>query len=147
MQSSERWLVYLLRFGGVLLGSAFFAMFLPDESMAAIHRMLGLGEYPDAPLTAYLTRSNAALYAFHGALLLALSTDVRRFRPVLVVLAWATLVFGLALTAIDLGAGLPLWWTVVEGSWIIVVGLLLVWLTGRLPRHRRPANGGGPARV
>lgn len=133
MHPSERWLVLLLRFGGVLLGSAVLAIFLPDGAMAAIHRQLGLGEYPEAPLTSYLTRSTSALYAFHGGLLLALSTDVRRFRPLVRFVAWATLGLGLAQTAIDLNAGLPLWWTLVEGPWVIAVGVLLVWLVGRTP--------------
>jgi hypothetical protein len=149
--ASERWLVVLLRFGGVLLGTAVLAIFLPDAVMAAIHRRLGLGEYPGAPLTAYLTRSVAALYAFHGGLLLALSTDVRRFRPVLVFVAWATLAFGLALTGIDLHAGLPVWWTLLEGPWVLLVGVLLVVLTRRLPRggaaggvaRARSGSGGG----
>ena len=136
MRPSERWLVYLLRFGGVLLGSAVFAIFLSDERMAAIHRQLGLGEYPDAPLTSYLTRSVSALYAMHGGLLLALSTDVRRFRPVLWFLAWATLGLGVAQTAIDLQARMPLWWVLMEGPWVIAIGGVLVWLVGRVPRER-----------
>lgn len=131
MQSNERWLVYLLRFGGLLLGSAFFAILLPDEWMAAIHRRLGLGAYPAAPLTSYLTRSVSALYAFHGGLLLVLSSDVRRFRPVLRFVAWATIGLGLALTAIDVQAGLPSWWALLEGPWVVITGSLLLWLVGR----------------
>jgi hypothetical protein len=133
MQASERWLVYLLRFGGVLLGSAFFAMFLPDAWMAAIHRALGLGEYPEAPLTSFLTRTTAALYAFHGGLLLALSTDVCRFRPVLAFVAWGTVGLGVALAGIDLHAGVPTWWLLAEGPWVLLVGCLLVWLVGKTP--------------
>lgn len=135
MRNSERWLVYLLRFGGVLLGSAFFAMFLPDAWLAAIYRQLGLGEYPTAPLTSYLTRSVSALYAFHGGLLLVLSTDVRRFRPVLRFVAWATVGLGVALTAIDFHARLPLWWKLAEGPWVLVAGGMLVWLVGRTPAN------------
>ena len=133
MQPSERWLVYLLRFGGVLLGSALFAVFLPDGWMAATHRRLGLGEYPDAPLTSYMTRSLSALYAFHGGLLLALSTDVRRFRPVLRFFAWATVGLGLALVAIDSLAPMPTWWQLVEGPWVVLTGALILYLVRMLP--------------
>jgi hypothetical protein len=136
VRQSERWLVYLLRFGGVLLGSAFFAMFLPDAWMAAIHRWLGLGEYPAATLTSYLTRSTSALYAFHGGLLLALSTDVRRFRPVLLFVAWGTVGLGVALTTIDFHAALPLWWRLAEGPWVLLAGSMLVWLVGKTPPNR-----------
>ena len=132
MTPAERWLAYLLRFGGVLLGSAVFAIFLTDQQMAAIHLWLGLGDYPAAPLTAYLTRLASALYAFHGGLLLALSTDVRRFRPVLRFVAWATVALGLALIAIDLASGLPPWWALLEGPWVVFTGALLVWLVGRV---------------
>ena len=132
MRPSERWLVYLLRFGGVLLGSAVFAIFLPDAWMAAIHQRLGLGEYPQAPLTSYLTRSLSAMYAFHGLLLLALSTDVDRFRPVLRFVAWATVGLGVALLAIDFMAPMPVWWRLAEGPWVLLTGGLLVYLVGRL---------------
>ena len=140
MRPSERWLVYLLRFGGVLLGSAVFAIFLPDGWMAAIHGRLGLGEYPQAPLTSYLTRSLSAMYAFHGFLLLALSTDVRRFRPVLRFVAWATVGLGLALLAIDFHAPMPVWWRLSEGPWVILTGGLLVWLVGRVSSNHRPES-------
>lgn len=132
----EHRLVLLLRLGGVLLCSAFFAMFLPDAWMATIHQRLGLGEYPAAPLTSYLTRSVSALYAFHGGLLLALSTDVRRFRPLLRFLAWGTLGLGMAQTGIDLHAQMPLWWSLMEGPWVIGIGGVLVWLVGRIPAER-----------
>lgn len=142
MPSPERSLVYLLRFGGVLLGSAVLAIFLSDGRMAEIHRGLGLGEYPDAPLTSYLTRSLAAVYAFHGALLLALSTDVRRFRPLIVLFGGATLVLGLSLTAIDLVAPMPLWWTLAEGPWVVLVGGVLVVLSRRVGGAAPAVNGG-----
>ena len=132
MPWSERCLVYMLRLGGVLLGSALFAVFLPEATMATIHRQLGLGDYPAAPLTSYLARSASALYAFHGGLLLVLSIDVRRFRPVLRFVAWATLGLGVALIAIDLLAPMPLWWTLAEGPWVVLIGASLVFLVGRI---------------
>ena len=145
MTPHERWLVYLLRFGGVLLGSAFFAMFLPDGWMASIHRWLGLGEYPDAPLTSYLARSLSAFYAFHGGLLLALSTDVRRFRPVLLFVAWATVGLGLALTLIDFHAAMPSWWAFTEGPWVALTGALLIWLTSKTRSRDTPRAESVPA--
>ena len=61
MTASERWLQLLLRLGGVLTGSAVVAVFLPTETMVSIHQQLGLGEFPVAPITEYLTRSLSAL--------------------------------------------------------------------------------------
>jgi len=141
MTASERALVLLLRLGGVLTGLAIFAVFLPAEWMASIHRDVGLGEFPAAPITDYLTRSLSGMYAFHGALLLALSTDVRRFRPVITVLGWATAAFGVVLLVVDLRAPMPAWWTFGEGPWVIVIGLVVVGLCRRLREEEHGATG------
>lgn len=135
--SSEQMLVFLLRLGAVLTGSAFFTMFLPEATMASIHQSLGLGPFPAAPVTNYLTRSLSAMYAFHGGLLFVLSTDVRRFRPVIVFVGWATAALGIALTAIDLAAPMPAWWLLGEGPWVILIGLVIA----RLSRRVEPASG------
>ena len=132
MNQSERLLVFLLRLGGALTGSAVLAVFLPESWMAAVHRSIGLGEFPASPLTDYLTRSLSAMYAFHGGFLLALSTNVRRFRGVIVYVGWATLVLGVLLTGIDLHAGLPAWWLWAEGPWVSVIGFVIVRLASRV---------------
>ena len=130
-------LVFLLRLGAVLTGSAFFTMFMPEATMASIHQSLGLGPFPAAPITNYLTRSLSAMYAFHGGLLFVLSTDVRRFRPVIVFVGWATAALGIALTAIDLAAPMPAWWLLGEGPWVILIGLVIA----RLSRRVESASG------
>jgi hypothetical protein len=137
MNASERWLKLLLRLGGVLTGSAIFAVFLPEATMASTHESLGLGEFPAAPLTDYLTRSLSAMYAFHGAILLALSTDVRRYKPVIVVVAWATAVMGVVVTGVDLWAPMPIWWTLGEGPWVVLMGLALLSLARRVQEPPR----------
>ena len=131
MTRSERWLTILLRLGGVLTGAAVFAVFLPTETMAAIHRGLGLGELPAAPITEYLTRSLSAMYALHGVVLLALSVEVRRHLRVVRWMGWATALLGALLLFIDLRAPLPGWWVAAEGPWVIMAGILLVWLSHR----------------
>lgn len=130
---AERVLVVLLRIGAVLTGSAVFAIFLPESTMASVHSSLGLGEFPASPLTHYLTRSLSAMYAFHGGLLAVLSLDVRRFRPVLTFVGWATAGLGAAFTAIDLTAPMPIWWTLAEGPWVVAIGVSIAVLSHRLP--------------
>lgn len=132
MDPYERWLAYLLRFGGIVTGAAFFTIFLPQAWMASTHRGLGLGEFPAVPITDYLTRSLSAMYAFHGGFLLVLSTNVRRFRPIVVYVGWATFAFGVLQTAIDVNAGLPRWWILGEGPWLLVIGPVIVWLSARV---------------
>lgn len=127
-------MVFLLRLGGVITGMAFFTMFLPEDWMASAHEDLGLGDFPASPLTDYLTRSLSAMYAVHGGLLLVLSADVQRYRPVVVYVGWATVLLGAALTAIDLHAPMPRWWTLSEGPWVVVAGVLIIWLSRKVTR-------------
>jgi len=129
----------LLRLGGVITGSAIVTVFLPGDAMAEIHRNLQLGELPMMPITAYLTRSLSAMYAFHGLVLLALSLDVRRHLRVVHWVGWGTLALGVLMLGIDLQAPMPVWWTLAEGPWVVVMGLLLVWLSRRA-RAERPVR-------
>lgn len=122
-------LVFLLRLGGTMTLLAFPMMLLPDESMAAIHRSLGMGELPRAPVVGYLARSVSALYGFHGVLLFLIATDPVRYRPFVVYIGWMNVTFGLMLLAIDLHAGLPGWWTAVEGPGLVALGVVLLWLS------------------
>jgi len=134
----ERWLVLLTRLVAVVLMAAFPAMFLPYDWMNAGHQFLGMGELPANPLTGYLTRSIAALYGFHGVLYLYLSFDVRRHLSVLRFVACMSLLFGIAMLAIDLYEGMPWFWTATEGPSIIVTYGLLVWLCGKVAAERSP---------
>ena len=136
MTASERWLQLLLRLGGVLTGSAVVAVFLPTETMVSIHQQLGLGEFPVAPITEYLTRSLSALYALHGVVLLALSLDVGRYLEVITWTGWGTAVLGVLQIGIDLHAPVPGWWVAAEGPWVVVAGALLVWLSRRVGAER-----------
>jgi hypothetical protein len=132
--TSARLLVFLLRFAGVVTFSAFFAMFLPVDWMASTHERLGLGEFPRAPVVDYLARSVAALYGFHGCLLLVISTDVVRYRALVWYAAAMNVLFGHIITAIDLHAGMPTLWTILEGPPIAALGVVLAILNYRQPR-------------
>ena len=132
-----RLLVILLRVGAVLTGSAFFAMLLPVEWMAATHQWLGLGEFPRAPITDYLARSVAALYGFHGVLLFLISLDPVRYRVFVRYVGWMNVLFGVFLLLIDLHAGLPGWWTLSEGPPVFVLGCIVLYLSRRDPEVER----------
>ena len=77
------------------------------------------------PITGYLTRSLSLFYAYHGGLLLFISFDVRRYLPLVQCLAGISLVFGVALLAIDAAVGMPIFWTAAEGPLIAVLGVVL----------------------
>ena len=128
MNRRERLLVLVLRIGAGLLLLSLAPALMPFAWMQAIHRAVGLGELTETPLNQYLTRSLSALYAFHGALMLCLSFDVRRFQPVIRLVGAGNVVFGVFSVLLDLAAGMPLAWTLVEGPFILVAGLLILGL-------------------
>ena len=103
-------------------------MLLPVAWMDSIHRSMGLGELPRAPVVDYLARSVAALYGFHGALLLLISTDPVKYRTIVWFVSILNIVFGMMLVVIDLHAGMPKSWTLFEGPPLVVFGIVIAWL-------------------
>jgi hypothetical protein len=123
--------VLLLRLSGVVLLLAFGAMLLPADWMAASHRWLGMGEFPDVPLTYYLVRSVSALYGFHGVLVLLVAGDPVRFQRIVRYLGGMDIVFGLMMVSIDLHAGMPAMWTMCEGPPLVGTGVIVLYLLSR----------------
>lgn len=128
----ERLLVWLLRLFGGVTCCAVFAALLPTEWMAATHAWLGLGPMPRSPIVEYLTRSISLLYAVHGGVIVLASTDVRRFSPLITYLAIADGAIGVALVAVDLYAGLPSYWTALEGPAVTIPAIALLVLNRRV---------------
>jgi hypothetical protein len=130
MNRLEKALIVLLRLAGVLLLTAVIPAVMPFAWMQDIHRLLGMGELPETPITGYLTRSLSALYALHGALVFFVSLDVRRYLPVVRFLAVLSIVFGAGMLVLDIAVGMPLPWIIGEGPSIIILGGVLLWLAG-----------------
>src|SRR5688572_28934958 len=129
------WLVVLLlRLGGIVTVVAFPAMLLPVEWMASIHRAIGLGEFPRAPVVDYLARSIAALYGFHGVLLLLIARNPAHYRSIIRYVGVMNVVFGALMVGIDLHAGMPFWWTIAEGPPIAAFGIVVLVLTQGGPK-------------
>lgn len=126
-----RLLVFLLRLAGLITVTAFFAILLPVEWMAAFHQGLGLGEFPRAPVVVYLARSAAALYGFHGVLILLVSTDPVKYQAIVLYIAAMNVLFGIIVFAIDLHAGMPAYWIFGEGPPITAFGIVIAWLVRR----------------
>ena len=90
MTKSELAIVVILRLMGALAVLAIPAIFFPFSWMDAIHRCVGLGNLPDAPIVDYLARSLSAFYAIVGIFTLFISFDIRRYRSL--VTLWAVIV-------------------------------------------------------
>ena len=137
MNRYEKVLVLLLRLDGIVMLAALFPSIMPLAWMKEIHRCLGMGELPDGPIIGYLTRSLALMYAMHGAVLLFLSLDVRRFLPVVKFVAVLTILFGLWLIALDVVVGMPVFWIAAEGPSLFVLYCVVLWLTGHVYAESR----------
>ena len=125
---SDKVLVILLRFGGVIALFALVAVFMPLSWMAATHRWLRLGEMPTGPVVEYLARSLSLMAAFLGALCLVLASDLERYRPLVRFLGAAFALMSLVALGVDLAAGMPWWWTVSDGPPGVVFGALMFYL-------------------
>jgi hypothetical protein len=124
--TTDRFLIILLRINaGVLLLAAPCAL-VPFAWMDALHRdALGLGSLPDIPITRYMARSLSLVYAMHGAVILVVTLDWGRYKPLVPILALLHVGFGFAMLAVDLSSGLPWWWTAIEGPSLAGFGLLV----------------------
>lgn len=125
----------LLYVMGGLAALAVVPMVMPTRWMVATNDWLGLGPFPHAPLTQYLTRSLSALYALVGGLVLYVAYHLDRYLDLVGVMGWLTVLLGLFLTGLDFAIGMPAAWSWGEGPPTVLVGLAFVWLAGRARRQ------------
>jgi hypothetical protein len=134
MTRSEQALAVILRVLGMIVLFALFPIFMPTRWMEATNHWLGLGELPDTAIVGYLTRSLSAMYAIHGALLVYLSFNVRRYAPAIQFFAAAGVAFGFVVLGIDLAVKMPWWWIIGEGPFVVPVYAFVFWLAGKVER-------------
>ncbi|MDW8207544.1 MAG: hypothetical protein RMJ43_06875 [Chloroherpetonaceae bacterium] len=132
--NAERMLQMVLRFAGIMMLLALPTLFLPFETMNAVNRYLTGEPLPPARTLLYLTRSVSLLYASQGAITLFLSAHVQRYLPLLRFQAWVALCFGGSMLALDLWIGMPPLWLWIEGPWLLLLSLIVLYLTGTLMR-------------
>lgn len=118
-ENARRVLAMMLRIFGVVATMAIGAVFLPHSWMDAIHRGIGLGEFPDLPITGYLARSLSLFYFWLGLLAAFVSFDVGRYLPFIRFLLATGLAAGVIQTGIDVAVRMPLWWTAAEGAFLL----------------------------
>jgi hypothetical protein len=131
MTREHRILALVLRCFGGLDCLALAAVLMPHAWMAWGCSWSGLAEFPSAPLAGYLARSVSALYALHGATVVFLSFDVVRYRPLIRFLAQVALLHGGIMLVIDVFAGMPWWWQLIEGPLIAASGVVVLLLLKR----------------
>jgi len=133
--TSEQLLRIVLRFIGSSSLLALIFVAVPYNWMNSIHVALGMGPLPDAPVVGYLARSTSAFYALLGGLFWVVSFDLERHRRVLIYLGAAITLLGVVLLVVDWTEGMPSFWTLWEGPFVMVFGLVLSLLSrGVKPR-------------
>ena len=122
---SEIWLGRLLALMGAVLVIAFVPMLFPLDWMEWIHGKLGLGEFPEGPLVAYLTRSTSMMYGVHGLLMFLVGWKIQKYWDLVPVFGVLHVLIGAIVLGIDLSAPMPWYWTAAEGGPIMLAGLLI----------------------
>jgi hypothetical protein len=126
--ATEHWRAVLLRVVGGVCLLALVPLWMPRDWMDAGHRWLGWGPFPDGPVAEYLARSVSALSSFYGGLLVALSTDVRRYAPLIRYQAAAIMLLSASGVVVGSWAGMPLWFVGGDAvaCWTYCVPMLLL---------------------
>jgi hypothetical protein len=96
---------------------------------------------PTGPVVEYLARSVSLFYFLFSALCLVLAADLERYRTLVRYLAVAFVLMCLALTWVDLSAGMPWWWTAAEGPGGVVFGVWLLYLAQAQPHSHSKDEG------
>ena len=130
--TSERALQLILRVMGSSSLLALFFIGVPHSWMESIHASLEMCPLPDAPVVGYLARSTSAFYAMAGGLFWVVSFDLERHRRVLIFLGGAITALGFVLLVVDWAEGLPFWWAIWEGPFVVAFGIVLSWLSRRI---------------
>ncbi|MHC4533736.1 MAG: hypothetical protein ACYS6K_07275 [Planctomycetota bacterium] len=132
MKKQNHVLRLFLRIIGTAALFAIVAVVMPYSWMNAIHKWLGMGELPAEPIVGYLARSTSAFYVILGGLFWLTSFDLHRHRLVLLYLGIVVVIFGAALFIIDLLEGMPLHWSLTEGSFNVGFGIVILALSYRM---------------
>ncbi len=119
--AAERNLILFLRFVAIVTGAAIVPALMPLAWMNVIHQRLGMGDLPSGPIVEYLARSTSAFYALHGILLWIISTDLKRFAPILNYMIWTMAICGVGLGVLDWKAGLPPHWLYAEAPIVLTL--------------------------
>lgn len=144
MARSDHNLAFLLRLIGASELVALLFVIAPLGWMDAVHdRVLGLGPLPAGRIVEYLARHLSALYAVHGVMVLAISFDLPRYRPLARLLGWCHVGLGVAVGWADWSAGFPWAWAVGEGTLVAACGGLIVYFARRKRRGAGAVGGSG----
>jgi hypothetical protein len=119
-------LIWLLRLTGTVEITAFFAVVMPPDWMAAAHTWLGLGDMPDGPVFSFVIRQASFIYGIHGVLLWIVVSDVARYLPIVIYTGIGYVVAGPVFFLIDWMSGTPWLWTIFDSVSCFALGMVIL---------------------
>jgi hypothetical protein len=121
----QRW---LLRVAAIVQFTALPGVILPREAVEKLSWLMGLGQPPLVPLMIYMAGGCAYVSLAVGVLLWIISNDVVRYRPLVIMSGWISLIGGPGFLWIDYQSGLPHWWTAMDSLSCLIIGAALLWV-------------------
>lgn len=131
MTLQQKVLKSILVVSGLFLMIALAAILLPTSTMAQAHQWLGLGEFPDRPITRYLARSTSLMYGVHGFMMFYTGLTIREHWRFVPIFGWLHVLTGVSVFLIDFFAPMPLYWILLEGPPVACLGILIIVLANR----------------
>lgn len=128
-ETRENLLAWLLRLIGLLEVFAFIAVIMPRPWMEASHVWLGLGQMPESSVLMFMIRQASYNYGMHGVFLWILASDLKRFRPFVLLNGFSFLLAGPIFFIIDYTSGMPWWWSAMDGPFLALMGAAMLWLS------------------
>ncbi|MDX6611859.1 MAG: hypothetical protein QOD75_1045 [Blastocatellia bacterium] len=125
-------LTWLLRLVGLVEILAFIAVIMPRSWMEISHAWLGLGRMPEGSVLMFLIRQASYTYGMHGVSLWVISTNVKRFRPLILLNGISYLLAWPVFFTIDYSAGMPMWWALGDSTACGLIGVALLVCQNRL---------------
>lgn len=106
------------------------AVFASRLTVEKLSWLLGFGEPPTVPLLFYLAGGGSFVYLALSAMLWMMSYDVPRYRPLIVFAAVVCLIGVPVYGWINIQAGMPWWWAVMDMGGCLVGGFALLRAAG-----------------
>jgi hypothetical protein len=132
------WLKRFMFFVAIVQGCAVFAMIMPRSWMDSISEILRVDPLGASPLAGYLARLASALYALHGSTLAIIAWYLPQSLFMVKPIGVATIAFGLAMYWIDLAEGMPVYWSIVEGTALVLGGASFVVMASMVDTRSQP---------
>jgi hypothetical protein len=124
----QKWILWIAAAFEIL---AFIAVVMPRSWMEAGHTWLGMGRMPEGPLLMFMIRQASYTYGMHGVSLAVLATDLKRFRPLLLLNGISFTAAAVVFALIDYTSDMRWFWTVGDALGCGFFGVALLWFNRR----------------